>query len=188
MKLWWVAALSMVMASVAIEAAAAPGEKEIKAEDGQTLAVAVVCSSCQSAKGKAKGPCDGGGEQGWLDGQPCGKCLLESNYGTTLRHSSDLHLTGKLVDRAGKPVASRFVKLFLANGWSVRTKTSDQGTFRLMLGATAERTSRKPLVTDLGNLVDARKGTDLQFAIYLLPPSYKPCAEAASAPEKPKKK
>lgn len=114
--------------------------------------------------------------------------MLDSNYGVMLRHPYDLHVTGKLVDDAGGAVPDRFVKLFLPNGWTVRSKTSDQGAFRLMLGATAERKSRQALVTDLGNLVDSRKGKDLQFAIYLLPPAYKPCAEAAMSPQKRKGK
>ncbi len=188
MKVWRMAALISVMTSAALQAAVLPGEKEVKAEDGQTLAVVVVCSDCQSVTGKSKKPCEGGAEQGWLDGKPCGKCMLDSNYGVMLRHPYDLHITGKLLDRAGKPVINRFVKLYLANGWSVRSKTTDQGMFRLMLGATAERKSRQPLVTDLGSLVDSRTGKDPEFAMFLLPPAYKPCAQAAGSTQKPSKK
>jgi hypothetical protein len=147
----------------------------------------LVCTDCQSVTGKSKKPCQGGADEGWLNGKPCGKCMLNSNYGAMLRHPYDLHFTGKLVDRAGQPVTNRFVKAYLANGWSVRTKTSDQGTFRLMLGATVERKSRQPLVTDLGTLLDSRTGKDAEFSLFALPPSYKPCAETAESPQKPSK-
>ena len=188
MKLWWVALLGIAIAHSAVPAAADSREAAVKGEDGQALAVVVVCSDCQAASGKSKKSCGSGREDGWLDGQRCGKCLLDSNYGTTLRHAYDLHFTGTLVDAAGEPVKDRFVKLFLPNDWTVRSKTSDLGTFRLMLGATAERKTKQPLVTDLGKLVDSRTGKNLQFSIYLLPPSYKPCPPAAAPAQKSKSK
>lgn len=184
MKLWRMAVLGMVIGSTALRAAAMSGEVAVKGEDGQTLAVAVVCNDCQSGKGKKK--CGSGGEQGWVDGQQCGKCLIDSNFGTMLHHPYDLHFTGTVVDAAGQPVKNRFVKLFLPNDWTVKSKTSDEGTFRLRLGATLERKSNQPLVTDLGKLVDMRTGKDPQFAIYLMPPSYKPCSAGSAPARKPK--
>ena len=75
------------------------------------------------------------------------------------------------------------MKMYMANGWTVRTRTTDQGTFRLMLGATGEHKFPAPLVTNLGVRVDSVKGSDANYALFLLPPSYKPCsAEAASTP------
>lgn len=190
MKLWWMAVLSIVIGNTALQAAAmsGAGETAVKGEEGQTFAVVVVCNDCQSASGKGKKRCGSGGEQGWLNGQPCGKCLVQSNYGTMLRHPYDIHITGTLVDAAGQPVKNRFVKLFLPNDWTVKSKTSDQGMFRLRLGATVERKSNQPLVTDLGKLVDPRTGDDQQFAIYLMPPSYKPCGPASAPASKPKGK
>jgi hypothetical protein len=179
MKLWWVAALGIMFAGAAALAAQPPEEWYVKGEDGHTLAVVTVCSNCQFTSRKSKA-CHGGAEEGWHNGKACGKCLVDSNYGTMLRHPYDLHFTGALVDRAGHPVKNRFVKMFLANGWSVRSKTSEQGRFRLMLGATAERKSKQPLVTNLGNLLDTRSGKDLEYALFLLPPGYKPCAPVST--------
>ena len=107
----------------------------------------------------------------------CGSCLLKSNWGTTIKYTQDLHFIGKLVDESGAPVKNRFVKMFLPNGWKVRTRSSDSGNFRMMLGATDERTSHEPLLIDLGTHVDSEKANDLHYAFYLLQKDYKPCAK-----------
>ena len=177
MKLGWLAALSMMVASTAVSAAQLPDEQAIKDPDGgATLAVLTVCNDCQSGEGKS---CYSGAEQGWLDGKPCGKCLIESNYRVLLKYPYDLHIAGTLTDPDGKPVQDRFVQVFLPGGWTVRGRTSEQGAFRLMLGATAERKSKQPLVVNLGTRVDTKKGTDPYYAMFLLPASYKPCSADA---------
>ena len=176
MKLRWTATLSVIMASTALHAAQLPSEQPIKDHEGTTLAILTVCNDCQSGEGKS---CYSGAEQGWLNGKPCGKCLIESNFGELLKYPYDLHITGTLTDPSGKPVKDRFVKAFLPSGWSIRGRTSELGTFRLMLGATAERKSKEPLTVDLGTRIDTQKGDDPFYAIFLLPPSFKPCAADA---------
>ena len=46
---------------------------------------------------------------------------------------------GHLKDENGQPLKGNFVRLYLPNTWTVRTRTDDDGLFRLLLGATAER-------------------------------------------------
>jgi len=184
------AALSFMMVAAGAQTAP-PNELEIKGKGGEGLAKAVICSDCQSAA--SKDTCHSGGDTGWINGTPCGKCLLDVNGPAMLRYPYDLHFIGTLVDSAGKPVTNRFVKVFLPNGWGVRTKTSDKGTFRVMLGATMERKGTEPVITDLGQRVDVQKGDAAQYSIYVLPTKYSTCsAEAAKAaekkhPDKPKK-
>jgi hypothetical protein len=182
MKVWWMATLGLVVAAAAAQAG--PVEKEVKGEDGQTLAVVVLCNNCKSGTGESKKACHGGVERGWLNGKPCGQCMIDGNHDAVLRYPHDLHFSGTLTDTAGQPVKERFVKMFMAGGWSVRTRTSDKGAFRLMLGATAERKSKQPLVVDLGTLTDSKQGDAQYYAIFLLPSPYKPCSEAAAAPAK----
>jgi hypothetical protein len=179
MKLRWMTVLGLMMVTAAVQAATLPDELPIKDADGKTYAVVVLCNDCESPEG-AK-PCDTGAEDGWLNGKPCGQCLLMDNYGQPMLYPYDLHFTGTLTDAAGHPIKDRFVKMYLANGWKVRTRTTEQGTFRLMLGATAERKSNTPLVTDIGVRVDSVKGSDPNYAIFLMPPSYKPCSAAAAS-------
>lgn len=186
MKLWWRAALITMMATATAGAASQPDVQPIKDGEGSTFGVLVLCNDCPS--GASKKGCHTGAEEGWLEGKPCGKCMLAANYGAQLKYPYDLHVTGTLSDPDGKPVKDRFVKLFLANGWSVRTKTSAQGTFRLTLGATETRKAKQPLVTDLGTRVDSIKGADPYYAIFLLPESYKPCSPEAATTDLKKRK
>jgi len=178
-RCWMVMLLGLL--ATAAHAKSLPDQETVKDPDGNTLAVLLLCNDCQSASGKT---CYTGAESGFLGGKPCGQCLIESNFGTVIKYPYDLHVIGTLTDPEGKPVKDRFVKLFLPNGWGVRSRTTDQGTFRLMLGATAERKSKEPLVIDIGARVDAKKG-DL-YAMFLLPESYKPCLPGAAKaqPEK----
>jgi hypothetical protein len=75
------------------------------------------------------------------------------------------------------------VKLFLPVGWTVRTVTSEQGKFRLTVGATQQpRKTRKPLVTDLGTRVSSPQGKAGNYAIYLLPEAYKECSATDAPP------
>jgi len=165
---------------------------DLKTPDGKTFGVVIFCNDC--AKPKGKGPCDQGAENGWFQGKPCGQCLLKANPNVLVRYPYDLHVTGKLVDADGKPVKERFVKLFMPNGWGVRTRTLDDGTFRLMLGATADREGKTPITIDLGTRTDSKKGEDPYFAMFMLPQTYTACsaadapAAAAAPAAKPKKK
>ena len=174
---------SLVTVAQGAQAESAPNVQPLKSPDGATLGLIVQCNSCASATGDPK-KCLNGVEEGYLAAQPCGKCMITENYGTTLAYPYDLHFLGKLVDAQGQPVKDRFVKMFLANGWNVRSRTGQDGAFRLMLGATAERKSSKPLVTDLGTRVDSPKDNKDYYAIFLLPEGYKAC----SAAEKPQPK
>lgn len=105
--------------------------------------------------------------------------MITENYGAHFAYPYDLHFRGKLVDAQGQPIKNRFVKVFMANGWSIRTKTSDDGTYRLMLGATAERKSSTPLVVDLGTRLDAPEQNKEYYAMFVLPDGYKACPAAA---------
>lgn len=180
MKVWWIAVVGLMLAGAPARAAEAPDKQVIKGTDGTPLAVLVICNDCQSPAGTG---CHGGAEVGWLDGKPCGKCLIDANYGIPLIYPYDLHIAGKLVKPDGSPVTERFVKAFLSNTWSTRTRVAEDGSFRLMLGATADRKSREPLVIDVGTRVDSIKGEDPYYAMFLLPPDYDPCpADAMKTP------
>lgn len=177
MRRWWMAAAVAVMMLVGrVEAF----EHTFKDPDsGATVAVVIGCNDCKSGQGAG---CDDGSEAGWFDGKPCGKCLVDSNYGTTIRYPYDVHLVGILTDAEGQPVKDRFVKMFLPNGWGVRTRTMESGAFRMTLGATGERTKKEPVVINIGTHIDSTKGADdPHFALYLLPENYKPCAADAAA-------
>ena len=180
MKLWWMVGLNIVAVAVATRVIAAENTQLIKDPDGNTVGLLVICSSCQSSDGSAK-QCQTGVQQGWLNGKPCGKCMLVENAGQALHHAYDLHFIGKLADNAGTPRKERFVRLFLPNGWTVRTRTADDGSFRLMLGATESRKSKNPVVVDLGTRVDAKPGTE-DYSFYALPEPYKPCPPEAATP------
>ncbi len=185
MKLWWLLGLSSITTMIAaLPSAAMAGAQPIKDESGKTIAVVVVCDSCQSSDGSHK-QCYTGVEHGWLNGVPCGKCMVDENAGRPLGYAYDLHLTGKLVGADGAPLKQRFVKLFLSNSWTVRTRTGDDGVYRLMLGATQDRKAKKPLVVDLGTQTDTSKAT-ADYALYFLPDGYKPCPPEAATSEKPK--
>lgn len=184
MRRWWMA-VGIVVAVMAGRAQAY--EQLVKdPEGGAVFGKIVMCNDCKSGAGKG---CNDGSEAGWYESKACGKCLIESNYGVTLRYPYDLAFIGKLTDAEGNPVKDRFVKVFLPNGWGIRTRTSELGTFRMSLGATAERKRKEPFIVDLGTHVDSIKDTDEQFAIYMLPETFKPCVEGANAPAKaaPKK-
>src|SRR5947207_1850070 len=129
MKLWWMAALSVMMVSAAAHAGS--DEQPIKGPDRVTVAMLTICNDCQSGESAT---CPSGAEHGWLNGKPCGKCLIDANYGVTLKYPYDVHIVGSLVDPDGKPVKDRFVKAFLPNGWTIRGRSAEQGMFRLMLG------------------------------------------------------
>ena len=153
--------------------AAEAAQQAIKSpKDGKTLAVIVDCNSCQDPK---KGEqCTSGVEAGFHDGKPCGQCLLDANFPTRMLYPYDIHLTGHIQGADGKPLGGRFVKLFLPNTWTVRTRTLDDGFFRLLLGATQPRAG-DTLVVDLGPRKMPVKSAAAHYALYMLPEGYKPC-------------
>ena len=180
MQLRWIVGLSLVLVASSGWAAGAPDQMEVKTADGKVFGTLLFCNDCKSASGKG---CVTGAEEGWFNGAPCGKCMVEANHQTILRYPVDIHITGTIVDKSGKPVKDRFVKLFLPNGWGVRTRTYDEGKFRLMLGATSERESKQPLVVDVGTRVDTVKGSgDAYYAFFFMPQSYQPCAPQSAKP------
>jgi hypothetical protein len=178
--------LALLAAGPAVRAEEAKDVVPIKGSDGQTLAVLVQCNNCSARRGGKK--CHTGAEEGYLNGEACGKCMITENYGARLAYPFDLHLIGKLVDAQGQPIKGRFVKVFMANGWNIRTRTSDAGTYRLMLGATIERKSTTPMVIDLGTRVDAPEVNKDYYAMFLLPNDYKACPAPHPEPKKHKAK
>lgn len=172
MKQRWLALASLLIASTVVAEEGATRTPLTDAE-GRSLATLAVCNDCRSGSGD---DCRNGALDGWLDGAPCGSCLMKSNAGVLIRYPFDLLVFGRLTDPEGAPVKDRFVKLFLPNGWGVRTRTNETGDFRMTLGATAERTSQQPRVVNIGTHVDTTKGDDPQFSIYMLPEGFKPCA------------
>ena len=191
MKRVWMGAIIGALMVTATLALASANEQPIKDEDGHVMAVLVVCNDCRGSTGSKK--CHDGAEHGFVGDKPCGQCLVRENADARFEYPYDLHFTGTLTDDKGNPVKNRFVKLFLANGWSVRTRTADDGTYRLMLGAIADRKSNTPVVTDVGRRVDSSTDHAENFALYLMPDSYKTCtaveaAKPASKGPKSKKK
>jgi hypothetical protein len=146
----------------------------VKDPDGNTLAVVIDCNSCPDpAKGKS---CQTGVDTGFNDGKACGKCLLDANFPTRIPYSYDLQFLGYLKDENGQPLKGKFVRLYLPNTWTVRTRTLDDGLFRLLLGATAERKG-KGLVIKLGDRTMRKDSKATEYALFMLPPDFKPCAK-----------
>lgn len=162
----------LLVFSLLVPAVAFASQHEVKDKDGKTFAVILDCSSCKNGKGS---DCVTGVEKGFHDKKKCGACLLESNFGTRIGYPYDLHIVGKLVDEKGNPLKNKFVKLFLPNTWTVRTRTREDGTFRLLLGATLERQATKPLVVDIGNHVMQADSKAENYALFMMAPTYKPC-------------
>jgi hypothetical protein len=182
MQTWLVGVLSLFIVAAGTGRALAASTQPVRDPEGSTLAVIVECSSCRSGSGGSK--CHGGVEAGWLDGKACGTCLIEANYGASIEYPYDLQMYGRLVDAHGEPVKERFVKLFIANGWNVRTRTGQDGTFRLVLGATGERKSTAALPIDLGTRVDSPKENAGHHAMFLLPDHYAACPQPAARSSK----
>ncbi|MEO8603747.1 MAG: hypothetical protein ABI629_14330, partial [bacterium] len=163
------------LAVLLLAAAAAPAvasQDIIKDPDGAVVGVVLDCNSCADpAKGKN---CSSGAEEGFYAGKPCGKCLLDANFPTRILYAYDLQFMGYLKDESGQPLKNKFVRLYLPNTWTVRTRTGDDGLFRLLLGATAERKG-KAQVIKLGDHVMPKDSTATEYALYFMPENYKPC-------------
>jgi len=171
MRLMAALVLSILTAALPAHGSSMP----VKDPDGKTLAVVVDCNTCQDpAKGK---DCESGTDAGFDSGKPCGKCLLDANFPTRIPYAYDLQFIGHLKDESGQPLKGKFVRLFLPNTWTVRTRSLDDGLFRLLLGATTERKG-KGLVIDLGDRTMRKDSKVSEYALYMLPPDYKPCAPA----------
>jgi len=152
----------------------------------------VIVDCLQSDSGKVQGKdaaAYGGSEESVIGADHCGKCLIDANWGTFLRYPYDLHIKGTLLDDGGKPVENMMVEFFLPNGWTIKTRTSKTGYFRILMGATEERLSKEPLVLDVGTR-RMKKGSKMPYyAIYMMPDPFKPCAvEAQKKPAPVKKK
>lgn len=177
---------SIVGASLLLVTAAwaAPERSEIEVQnaEGTVLGKLVICADCKDPAAKGAAECAEGAVEGWREGTVCGSCLLRSNWGVLIEYDRDIHINGKLIAPDGNPVGNRFVKLFMPNGWSVRTRTAGDGTFRLMLGATLQRKGGEPFVVDIGRRVDSVVGTDEHFGLYFLPPNYKSCPATEPTP------
>ena len=167
MRMVWVLVLLLF-----VPIGASASQNEVKDKDGKTWAVILDCSSCKSGKGS---DCVTGLEKGFHNKAKCGSCLLESNFGTRIDYPYDLHIVGKLKDEKGNPLKNKFVKLFLPNTWTVKTRTRDDGTFRLLLGATLERQAKKPLVVDIGDHTQRADSDTENYALFMMEPTYKPC-------------
>ena len=174
-KTWWIVALGLSVASIA-QAASNGVVVPLKDGDGKVLAQMVLCGSCENSNESGK-TCYNGAPEGWLDGKPCGQCLLKNNWGVMIRHSRDLSLIGRLIRPDGTPGRKHYVKLFMPNGWGGRTQTNTEGHFRLLLGATAERQKGAPIVVDLGERTDVKHPGGEEFSIYLMPDAFVACGE-----------
>jgi hypothetical protein len=166
--------LVLLFIASALPAGAATDKVVVKDPDGQVLAVIVDCNSCPNpAKGKN---CENGAENGFAAGKPCGKCLLDANFPTRISYAYDLQFIGYLKDEDGQPLKNKFVRLYLPNTWTVRTRTTDDGTFRLLLGATAERKG-KAQVIKIGDHVMPKDSKAGEYALFMMPENYKPCSD-----------
>lgn len=144
----------------------------LKDPDGKTIAVVMTCNSCKGEKGTK---CVSGVDDGFDGDAPCGQCAVKANFGTRISYAHDVLIMGHLKDEKGEPARGRFVKLFLPNTWTVRTRTGDDGLFRLLLGATSERKG-KPIVLQLGDLKTEKDSKAEYYAIFMMPENAKPCA------------
>ncbi len=150
--------------------------QRLKDPDGKTLALLLVCNQCKEPGPGFSEKCPTGVPEGYFGGEPCGDCLMKSNYGKRIGYPYDLLIKGQLNDPQGKPLDSQFVRLILPNGWSVTSRTTKEGKFRLILGATEDRRANTPLTKDVGTFTFERtKGKDKAFTIFMLPEQYKRC-------------
>jgi hypothetical protein len=161
-------------------------EQRIKNGDGSTAAIVVTCNTCGADKKSAgKDTCVAGTSEGFLGGEPCGDCLMGSNFGFRAAHAFDLQFIGHLTDTSGKPLNNQFVKIVEPNGWVFTTRTGTDGLFRIMIGATLARAGNPPVNKDLGTFAARPKsGKEGAFVFYILPEQFKPCEPAKAKKKK----
>ena len=165
-----VVGLAVALSAVVAEAKIAVSESnKVKDSEGNVYAVVIDCPQSD--------PTFGGAEDGTIGPDRCGECLVEANWGTMLKYPYDLLIKGTMVDGAGQPVKSQMIHFFLPNGWTVKTRSADNGFFRILLGATGERKSKEPLTTDIGTKKIHKDSKAPFYAMYLMPENFKPCAE-----------
>ncbi len=170
-RLFGIVVACLLIASAALARDPIP----VKDKDGKTYALIVLCNDCRTPSEQR---CFDGAEEGFWKGKSCGKCLLRANGGRLVEVPYDVHVTGVLTDEQGNPRKERFVKLFMQNGWGHRTRTFDDGRFRIIMGATVERKAKEPLIVDVGRLIDQQKDNkDLYFAFYYMSPDFQPCPD-----------
>lgn len=175
--------LSILIILVSLVAVAAQAKQDlVKDPKGKTLAIIQDCNSCKDEQGK---DCMAGKETGYSGGADCGQCLLEANFGTRIGYAYDVHIIGKLKDETGKPLGNRFVQVSLPNTWRIRTRTQDDGSFRLMLGATLQKEKSSDLiVVDLGTRTMPSADTTGQYSFFMLQDGHKPCSKDGSKQKK----
>ncbi len=164
-------AISALLAFGSVVSAA---EHKVTDPKGNTIGVILDCNSCQNPE---KGEnCRSGVQDGFHGGKPCGQCLMLSNYGTKVLYAYDVYVTGKMQQPDGQPLVNEFVRLYLPNTWTVRTRTTEEGFFRLVLGATAPREG-EPMSVEIGPRTRAKGQSAADYALFLLPEDYKPCVK-----------
>ncbi len=151
-------------------------EQKVLGPDGKTIGVLLDCNTCKEEG--VDESCVGGAEEGFHDGKPCGKCLMEANFGEKLMYANDLKISGILQGVGGAPLPNEFIRLYLPNTWTVRTRTAAKGYFRLLLGATLDRQGSQ-IEVDLGIRTRLKGGTGEDYSLFMLPENYKPCKPAA---------
>jgi hypothetical protein len=169
----WMKKVTIIsLSTLLLPAMASAKSAVLKDPEGKFIATVMSCSSCKGEKGEQ---CVTGVEEGFDGEAPCGQCLMKSNFGIRISYAYDVLIMGHLKDEKGEPVRGRFVKLFLPNTWTVRTRTGDDGLFRVLLGATAERKG-KPLVVQMGELKTPKDSKSEYYALFMVPENHKPCA------------
>lgn len=147
-------------------------EQKVVDPKGNTIGLILDCNSCKNPEEGEN--CAGGVQDGFHEGKPCGQCLLSANYGTRMLYAYDLYFSGALQQPDGSPLADEFVRLFLPNTWTVRTRTDEKGAYRLVLGATQERAGSQVEI-DLGSRKRRKTEGAPDYALYMLPENYKEC-------------
>jgi len=162
----------VVLVLLALGGTVHAAEQKVLGPDGKAIGVLLDCNTCKEEG--AGQSCVGGAEEGFHDGKPCGKCLIEANFGEKLLYANDLKISGILQTVGGAPLADEFVRLYLPNTWTVRTRTAAKGYFRLLLGATLDRQGPQ-IEVDLGTRTRLKGGTGEDYSLFMLPEHYKPC-------------
>lgn len=144
-------------------------EMKLKDSEGNVYAVIVDCPQSD--------PTFGGAEEGKIGSDACGQCLVEANWGILLRYPYDLFIKGMMLDQNGEPIPNQMIQFFLPNGWVVKTRSAENGFFRILLGATDERKSSEPLTMDIGTKRMQKDSKAPYYALYMMPEDFKPCAE-----------